>query len=73
VGNKSDCVSFHLRTSDAINIAVRCKPSGLEISKQTPGSDGLLFTELDQPNAQPCLDTKEFDLLSNIMQAVDEA
>ncbi|CAH2036791.1 unnamed protein product [Thlaspi arvense] len=89
VGNKLDCVSFDLRPSDAINIAVRCKvpiqvnkylaySDGMRViesgklSKQTPGSDGLLFTELDRPNGQPCLDTKEFDLLSNMMQAVDE-
>lgn len=25
VGNEDDCVSFDLRPSDAINIAVRCK------------------------------------------------
>ncbi|VVA91895.1 unnamed protein product [Arabis nemorensis] len=89
VGNKSDCMSFDLRPSDAINIAVRCKvpiqvnkylaySDGMRViesgklSKQTPTSDGLLFTELDRPNGQPCLDTKEFDLLSNMMQAVNE-
>ncbi|XP_010459638.1 PREDICTED: bifunctional nuclease 2 [Camelina sativa] len=88
-GNKSECVSFDLRPSDAINIAVRCKvpiqvnkylaySDGMRVidsgklSKQTPASDGLLFTELDRPNGQPCFDTKEFDLLRNMMQAVDE-
>ncbi|KAG5392651.1 hypothetical protein IGI04_022614 [Brassica rapa subsp. trilocularis] len=89
VGDKSDCVSFDLRPSDAINIAVRCKvpvqvnkflaySDGMRViesgklSKQTPASDGLLHTELDRPNGQPCLDTKEFDLLNNMMQAVNE-
>ncbi|AAF98407.1 Unknown protein [Arabidopsis thaliana] len=89
VGDKSDCVSFDLRPSDAINIAVRCKvpiqvnkylaySDGMRVidsgklSKQTPASDGLLFTELDRPNGQPCFDTKEFDLVRNMMQAVDE-
>ncbi|XP_018448265.1 bifunctional nuclease 2-like [Raphanus sativus] len=43
-----------------------------KLSKQTPESDGSLYTELDRPNGQPCLDTKEFDLLSNMMQAVYE-
>ncbi|XP_010496975.1 PREDICTED: bifunctional nuclease 2-like [Camelina sativa] len=88
-GNKSECVSFDLRPSDAINIAVRCKvpiqvnkyvaySDGMRVidsgklSKQTHASDGLLFTELDRPNGQPCFDTKEFDLLRNMMQAVDE-
>lgn len=27
---------------------------------------------LGRPNGQPCFDTKEFDLLRNMMQAVDE-
>ena len=89
VGDKSDCVSFDLRPSDAINIAVRCKvpvqvnkflaySDGMRViesgklSKETPASDGLLYTELDRPSGQPCLDTKEFDLLNNMMQAVNE-
>ncbi|CAE5964221.1 unnamed protein product [Arabidopsis lyrata] len=89
VGNASECVSFDLRPSDAINIAVRCKipiqvnkylaysdgmrviESG-KISTPTPASDGLLFTEQDRPNGQACLDTKEFNILSKMMQAVDE-
>uniref|UniRef100_A0A1J3J4F2 Bifunctional nuclease 2 n=1 Tax=Noccaea caerulescens TaxID=107243 RepID=A0A1J3J4F2_NOCCA len=89
VGDKFDCVSFDLRPSDAINIAVRSKvpiqvnkhlaySDGMRViesgklSKQTPASDGLLSPELDRPNGQPCLDTTEFDLLSHMMQAVDE-
>ncbi|KAJ4909287.1 Bifunctional nuclease 1 [Raphanus sativus] len=89
VGNASDCISFDLRPSDAINIAVRCKvpvqvnkylaySDGMRViesgklSQQTPASDGLLFTEQDKPNGQACLDTKEFNILSNMMQAVNE-
>ena len=39
---------------------------------QTPASDGLLFTELDRPTGQPCLDTKEFNLVSNMQKAAFE-
>ncbi|KAI4389598.1 hypothetical protein MLD38_001808 [Melastoma candidum] len=39
---------------------------------QTPGSDGLFFTELDRPNGQPCIETKEFDLVSNMLIAAVE-
>ncbi|CAA7042639.1 unnamed protein product [Microthlaspi erraticum] len=90
VGNASDCVSFDLRPSDAINIAVRCKvpiqvnkylaySDGMRVIESrkpsttpAPASDGLLFTEQDRPNGQDCLDTKEFNILSNMMQAVNE-
>ncbi|ESR48288.1 Bifunctional nuclease 1 [Citrus sinensis] len=64
VGDETECVSFDLRPSDAINIAVRCKvpiqvnkylaySDGMRViesgklSTHSPGSDGLLFTELD--------------------------
>ncbi|XWS25804.1 hypothetical protein CRYUN_Cryun27aG0098900 [Craigia yunnanensis] len=65
VGDETESVSFDLRPSDAINIAVRCKvpiqvnkylayndgmrviESG-KLSMQSPASNGLLFTELDQ-------------------------
>uniref|UniRef100_A0A1J3GPA1 Bifunctional nuclease 1 n=1 Tax=Noccaea caerulescens TaxID=107243 RepID=A0A1J3GPA1_NOCCA len=91
VGNASDCISFDLRPSDAINIAVRCKvpiqvnkylaySDGMRVIESrkpstttpTPASDGLLFTEQDRPNGQACLDTKEFNILSNMMLAVNE-
>ncbi|EEF52616.1 bifunctional nuclease 1 [Ricinus communis] len=88
VGNETQCVSFDLRPSDAINIAVRCKvpiqvnkylaySDGMRVIESgkithSPGSDGLLFTELDRPTGQPCLDTKEFNLVSNLMNAVVE-
>ncbi|XP_048130804.1 bifunctional nuclease 2-like isoform X1 [Rhodamnia argentea] len=88
-GNKSEFVSFDLRPSDAINIAVRCKvpiqvnkylaySDGMKViesgklSVQTPGSDGLLFTELDRPSGQPCIETKEFDLVRNMLIAAVE-
>ncbi|KAF8022790.1 hypothetical protein BT93_F0335 [Corymbia citriodora subsp. variegata] len=89
MGNKSEYVSFDLRPSDAINIAVRCKvpiqvnkylaySDGMKViesgklSAQTPGSDGLLFTELDRPSGQPCIETKEFDLVRNMLIAAVE-
>lgn len=89
VGNETECVSFDLRPSDAINIAVRCKvpiqvnkylaySDGMRViesgklSAQSPGSDGLLFTELDKPSGQPCLDTKEFNLVRNMLIAAVE-
>ncbi|XP_054817521.1 bifunctional nuclease 1-like isoform X2 [Prosopis cineraria] len=89
VGNEEECMSFDLRPSDAINIAVRCKvpiqvnkylaySDGMRViesgklSAQSPGSDGLLFTELDRPSGQPCTETEEFGLLHNMMQAVVE-
>ncbi|KAG8654639.1 bifunctional nuclease 1 [Manihot esculenta] len=88
VGNEKECVSFDLRPSDAINIAVRCKvpiqvnrylaySDGMRVIEsgklaQSPASDGLLFTELDRPTGQPCLDTKEFNLVRNMISAVIE-
>ncbi|KDO84638.1 hypothetical protein CISIN_1g019109mg [Citrus sinensis] len=89
VGNETECVSFDLRPSDAINIAVRCKvpiqvnkylaySDGMRViesgklSTHSPGSDGLLFTELDKPSGQPCLDTKEFNLVRNMLIAAVE-
>ncbi|KAL2346306.1 hypothetical protein Fmac_000306 [Flemingia macrophylla] len=88
VGNEAECMSFDLRPSDAINIAVRCKvpiqvnkylaySDGMRViesgklSTQSPGSDGLLFTaELDRPSGKPCIETKEFNLLHNMLKAV---
>ncbi|XP_021892790.1 bifunctional nuclease 1 [Carica papaya] len=89
VGDEAECVSFDLRPSDAINIAVRCKvpiqvnkylaySDGMRViesgklSTLSPASDGLLFTELDRPSGQPCLDTTEFNLLSKMLEAVGE-
>ena len=89
VGNDSECTSFDLRPSDAINIAVRCKvpiqvnkylaySDGMRViesgklSTQSPGSDGPLFTELDRPSGKPCTETKEFNLLHNMLKAVVE-
>ncbi|XP_009396078.2 bifunctional nuclease 2 [Musa acuminata AAA Group] len=89
VGNEKETISFDLRPSDAINMAVRCKvpiqvnrnlaysdgmrvvePSKLTV--QVPQSDGVLFTELDRPDGQPCLETKEFSLILNMLTAVVE-
>ncbi|GAV84580.1 DNase-RNase domain-containing protein [Cephalotus follicularis] len=89
VGNEADTISFDLRPSDAINIAVRCKvpiqvnkylaySDGMRViesgklSTLSPASDGLLFTEMDRPTGQPCIDTKEFNLVRNMLVAVVE-
>ncbi|KAK6938860.1 hypothetical protein RJ641_032368 [Dillenia turbinata] len=89
VGNEAESVSFDLRPSDAINIAVRCKVpiqvnkylaysdgmrviESAKLSAQTPGSDGLLLTELDRPSGQPCVETKEFGLVRNMLIAAVE-
>ncbi|KAA8528674.1 hypothetical protein F0562_036029 [Nyssa sinensis] len=88
LGNEAESVSFDLRPSDAINIAVRCKvpiqvnkhlaySDGMRVvesakSMQSPYSDGLLFTELDRPSGQPCIETKEFNLVRNMLIAAVE-
>ncbi|KAK7376778.1 hypothetical protein VNO80_02194 [Phaseolus coccineus] len=89
VGNAAECVSFDLRPSDAINIAIRCKvpiqvnkylaySDGMRViesgklSTQFPGMDGRLFTEMDRPSGQPCVETTEFNLLHNMLKAVGE-
>uniref|UniRef100_A0A7N1A4S3 BFN domain-containing protein n=1 Tax=Kalanchoe fedtschenkoi TaxID=63787 RepID=A0A7N1A4S3_KALFE len=86
IGNNSDCISFDLRPSDAINIAVRCKVpiqvnkhlaynDGVKVvesaksTPQSPAVNGLLF---DQPSGHPCSETEEFDLLRNMLIAVDD-
>ncbi|RDX66623.1 Bifunctional nuclease 1, partial [Mucuna pruriens] len=92
VGNEAECMTFDLRPSDAINIAVRCKvpiqvnkylaysdgvrviESG-KLSTHSPGSNGpllSLFTELDRPSDKPCVETKEFNLLHNMLKAAVE-
>ncbi|XP_042496269.1 bifunctional nuclease 2 [Macadamia integrifolia] len=89
VGEETECVTFDLRPSDAINIAVRCQvpiqvnkylasSDGMRIVEpakmavQPPLSDGFLFTELDRPDGQPCVETKEFDLVRNMLIAAVE-
>lgn len=89
VEDEEQKLSFDLRPSDAINIAVRCKVP-IQVNKQlalTDGmrvvelanqsvspryKDGLLFTEMDRPSTQPCLETIEFNLVRNMLIAVVE-
>ncbi|PIN21701.1 hypothetical protein CDL12_05617 [Handroanthus impetiginosus] len=84
--NEADCVSFDMRPSDAINIAVRCNVPiqvnkilayrdgmrVIESSNVSLHSDSRVFTELDRPTGQPCIETKEFSLLQNMLIAVVE-
>ncbi|KAK8683755.1 hypothetical protein V6N13_039805 [Hibiscus sabdariffa] len=85
VGDETELVTFDLRPSDAINIAVRCKvpiqvnknlaySDGMRVieSGNPPASDGLLFTELDQPSGQYCLDTEEFHIVCNLNKAINQ-
>lgn len=88
VGNESEIVSFDLRPSDAINIAVRCKvpiqvnkhlaySDGMRVIEpvklgRVPLSDAYFFTELDRPDGKPCVDAEEFDLVRNMLIAVVE-
>ncbi|XP_042005008.1 bifunctional nuclease 1-like isoform X1 [Salvia splendens] len=89
LGGEAESISFDLRPSDAINIAVRCKvpiqvnkflaySDGMRVIEsaklmvQSPSSDGPLFTELDRPTGQACMETKEFDLVRNMLIAAVE-
>ncbi|KAG8377829.1 hypothetical protein BUALT_Bualt08G0074300 [Buddleja alternifolia] len=84
--NEAESVTFDLRPSDAINIAVRCKVP-IQVNKFLAYSDGmrvidstkvalpsdvLLFSELDRPTGQACIETKEFDLVRNMLIAAVE-
>ncbi|KAF5182984.1 Bifunctional nuclease, partial [Thalictrum thalictroides] len=62
VGNETERISFDLRPSDAINIAVRCKvlPFILKIA--------WIF-HLNRPDGKPCAETTEFDLVRNMLIA----
>uniref|UniRef100_A0A0E0IAM1 BFN domain-containing protein n=1 Tax=Oryza nivara TaxID=4536 RepID=A0A0E0IAM1_ORYNI len=89
VGDHTESITFDLRPSDAINIAVRCKvpiqvhrslaysdgirsvePARMAIAAGM--SDGLLFTELDRPDGQPCVEAQEFGLIRNMLIAAVE-
>jgi len=89
IGDQTESITFDLRPSDAINIAVRCKVPiqvhrslaysdgirSVEPAKFVAAgglSDGLLFTELDRPDGQPCVEAQEFSLVRNMFIAVVE-
>ncbi|XP_074345103.1 bifunctional nuclease 1-like [Apium graveolens] len=86
--DEAENITFDLRPSDAINIAVRCKVP-IQVNKDLAYSDGmkvieseylyhgssldgLQSTELDRPSGQPCFETKEFDLLCKMWTAAIE-
>lgn len=87
-GNEEENVCFDLRPSDAINIAVTCKvpiqvnrslaySDGMrvvepgKVSVQSTAS--VLSKEQDRPNSeQPCPETKEFNLVRNMLIAAVE-
>ncbi|CAL0323825.1 unnamed protein product [Lupinus luteus] len=60
VGNEAECVSFDLRPSDAINIAVRCKVP-IQVNKYLAFSDGMKVIESGKLSTQfPSLDGRLF-------------
>ncbi|XP_078169662.1 bifunctional nuclease 2-like [Carex rostrata] len=88
IGDENDTKVIDCRPSDAINVAVRCKvpiqvnrnivySDGMRVVEHNKlahatHSDGLLFTELDRPDGQPCIETKEFGLVCNMLTAATE-
>ncbi|XP_061356303.1 bifunctional nuclease 1-like [Gastrolobium bilobum] len=60
VGNEAECMSFDLRPSDAINIAVRCKVP-IQVNKYLAFSDGMRVIESGKLSTQfPGLDGRLF-------------
>ncbi|XP_062191842.1 bifunctional nuclease 2-like isoform X8 [Phragmites australis] len=91
IEDPTDSITFDLRPSDAINIAVRCKEQvPIQVHRSLAYSDGirpvvpartavaaglsegLLFTELDRPDGQPCVEAQEFGLVRNMLIAAVE-
>ncbi|KAE8675254.1 hypothetical protein F3Y22_tig00111689pilonHSYRG00088 [Hibiscus syriacus] len=78
--DETESVAFDLRPSDAINIALFgimtleaylvCSEGKLSI--QSPASDILPHTELDQPSGQHCLDSEEFKIVSDLNEAISQ-
>ncbi|XP_058088952.1 bifunctional nuclease 1-like isoform X3 [Magnolia sinica] len=60
-------VNKHLAYSDGMRVVEPAK-----VAIQAPLSDGLLFTELDRPDGQPCVEAKEFNLVRNMLIAAIE-
>lgn len=60
-------VNKFLAYSDGMRVVESAK-----VSVQSSLSDGQFFPELDRPTGQPCIDTKEFDLVRNMLIAVVE-
>ncbi|GAB2267686.1 Bifunctional nuclease 2 [Dionaea muscipula] len=60
-------VNKYLVHSDGIRIV-----EAVKLLNHGPASNGLLFTELDRPNGQPCTETIEFNLLRNMLDAAGE-
>ncbi|MFQ6642074.1 hypothetical protein Gotur_018654 [Gossypium turneri] len=60
-------VNKYLAYSDGMRVIEPGK-----LSTQSPASDGLLFTELDQPSGQHCLDTEEFNIVCDLNKAINQ-
>ncbi|VFQ99175.1 unnamed protein product [Cuscuta campestris] len=87
-GHENESISFDLRPSDAINIAVKCKVP-IQVNKYLAYSDGIkvvesakpftpasshssLLSELDRGSEEAGIETKEFILLRNMLIAAVE-
>ncbi|KAI8548868.1 hypothetical protein RHMOL_Rhmol07G0307600 [Rhododendron molle] len=68
-GNEKECVSFDLRPSDAINIAVRCKIHRLQFLLR---NDCVISDYTSRPSGKPCTEATEFNLLRNMLIAAVE-
>ncbi|KAL4198882.1 hypothetical protein AMTRI_Chr03g142280 [Amborella trichopoda] len=60
-------VNKHLAYSDGMRVIEPPK-----VAVEVPLSDGLLFTELDRPDGKACVETKEFNLVRNMLIAAVE-
>ncbi|VFQ93062.1 unnamed protein product [Cuscuta campestris] len=86
--HENESISFDIRPSDAINIAVKCKVP-IQVNKYLAYSDGLkvvesakpftlvsshssLLFELDRGSEEAGIETKEFILLRNMLIATVE-
>ncbi|XP_077253536.1 bifunctional nuclease 1-like [Tasmannia lanceolata] len=60
-------VNKHLAFSDGMKVVESAR-----LAIQAPLSSGLLFTEQDRPDGHPCVETKEFNLVRNMLIAAVE-
>lgn len=85
-GHENESISFDLRPSDAINIAVKCKVP-IQVNKYLAYSDGIkvvvesakpftppssALSDLDRGSEEAGIETKEFILLRNMLIAAVE-
>nr|KJB29593.1 hypothetical protein B456_005G109300 [Gossypium raimondii] len=75
----SDAINIAVRCKVSIQVnkylaysdGMRVIESG-KLSMQSPASNGILFTELDRPSGQHCLDTEEFNMVCKLNEAINQ-